>query len=671
MRSFDAGVGPLRRFSALATIACAFHLGTGCQNASVSETIVPDSFRKLSRAELNARATRAGLPFFWVDDVNRNGALEARELAVLWGTGADASEWLTDGKLTARFAEAYTALAKPAPQAKDPRMNAVQEELAQAVPTLVYTDFASASPEDQAFVQKAAEVAARVERVYMRQLGSLSYLPKLKDLDGPSRTLFFRNQSPWCLAPSMRGNPACNALPDKPPQVSELYPAAMQGSKDFCDTLSARDDAEQLLARFVAVREKDGQLRSVPYAEVFKPEMEAVADSLTELAALLSQDVDAALKKYILAAADAFRTNDWMKADRAWIDSFDSSTRWYLRIAPDVTFFSPCGRKSMFGMTLGRFDRRSRAWKRKLALIESKMEQSLAALAGPPYKARDVDFSVPDFVTVLLNAGDSRRPIGAYIGQSVPLRGPLVEAGLQRTLAFSNLYADPDSRAHLDATMRAHLCTDSIGRFSSTAKPRVIISAMHGATRGLGPTRSYMLNGRSPEAIFGGLNAAILEELKAISASMYFVQWLREKELIEPEVANEVFAFGLLWDMSHISRGVFQPDGRPIMHGHVTAAHVASWLESGALVWREDEMAANGQDKGCLSFVEDRMAAWVKSFVADVLRIKATGDVDGARALLKRYVEDGPQDLFKEIQKRTRRQPRASFVYAFRTGEQK
>ena len=81
--------------------------------------------------------------------------------------------------------------------------------------------------------------------------------------------------------------------------------------------------------------------------------------------------------------------------------------------------------------------------------VKNDLEQALAKLAGPPYKARQVSFHLPDFIDVVLNAGDSRSPHGATIGQSLPNFGAVANEGRGRTVAMTNFYTDPDSRATL------------------------------------------------------------------------------------------------------------------------------------------------------------------------------------------------------------------------------
>ncbi len=105
------------------------------------------------------------------------------------------------------------------------------------------------------------------------------------------------------------------------------------------------------------------------------------------------------------------------------------NSKWYLRIGPDEVYFEPCSWKAGFHVSFARINPDSLNWQNKLEPVKGDMEKALAALAGPPYKARDVKFKLPDFIDIVLNAGDSRPPLGATIGQSLPNWGQVANEG--------------------------------------------------------------------------------------------------------------------------------------------------------------------------------------------------------------------------------------------------
>ena len=100
------------------------------------------------------------------------------------------------------------------------------------------------------------------------------------------------------------------------------------------------------------------------------------------------------------------------------------------------------------------------------------MEKALAELAGAPYKAREVSFKLPDFVDIALNAGDSRPPSGATIGQSLPNFGPVANEGRGRTVAMTNFYTDPDSIEALEGHDRVALLQGLDGEVHDRSRSR-------------------------------------------------------------------------------------------------------------------------------------------------------------------------------------------------------
>ena len=113
----------------------------------------------------------------------------------------------------------------------------------------------------------------------------------------------------------------------------------------------------------------------------------------------------------------------------------------------DEVYYEPCALKAGFHVSFARINPGSVEWRDRLAPLKDKMEQALAKLAGKPYKARKVGFRLPDFIDIVVNAGDDRDAIGATIGQSLPNWGPVATEGRGRTVdeliaAFKMAWAD-------------------------------------------------------------------------------------------------------------------------------------------------------------------------------------------------------------------------------------
>ena len=460
------------------------------------------TYAAVPRLEFNRQAVVRNLPLFWVRDADADNTLDPDELAVTWGPGnASLGRYVKDGSFTPEFAAAYALIAQPVSldglaAAEKTRRQAVLEELGQGRPTLVRTTLTD--PRDVQLVGHLENTARIIERLFARQSGVYGLAARIPAGDTASSALFFRNQGPFCEAPKTENDPNCSALAPRPKNISGMYPAAIQADAGFCTALEKRADAVALL-RPVLDREQKrpggratgnpatDELVAVPYHVAYADDMKAVSNELRSAAALLAGDPsEAAFKAYLEAAAQAFLDGSWFKADVAWKAMTATNSKWYLRVAPDEVYAEPCSRKANFALTFARINQESLEWQRRLEPVKDDMEAALATLAGPPYKARQVGFALPDFIDIVLNAGDSRSALGATIGQSLPNWGPVAESG-GRTVAMTNLYTDPGQRSGVD---RADAFDHVQGHGGSRRPGPALHDDVDGAARGRAQPRT-------------------------------------------------------------------------------------------------------------------------------------------------------------------------------------
>lgn len=646
--------------------------GCGRDRAPTAAQNAAPQYKSIGRVDFNRRAADLFLPLFWRDDADANGILEPSELVVLTGYPRDdRSVWVdAAGGFTADFDKAYRQIVQPdVPRigaAEQTRHRLVIEELAQGRPTLVETDLSQASPAEKNLVGHLMNAARTIERIYARQKGVFGMDSDIPDTDRASLMLFHRNQSPFCEAPKTENEPACSALAVKPPRIVGLYPADIQSDPKFCEALAKAPNAAELMDHFSVVvhGEKPGTYRAVPYTQAYREEMESIAKDLEAAAAGLGDD-EAALKAYLLAAATSFRTNDWEPANAAWVAMNAQNSKWYVRIAPDEVYYEPCAWKAGFAMQLARINPESIDWQKKLDPMKRDMENTLAAMAGKPYRARDVNFKIPDFIDVVLNAGDQRNAHGATIGQSLPNWGPVAEKG-GRTVAMTNLYTDADSRAQQAELMSSMFCKATDALATTTPRETLIGSLLHEAAHNLGPSHEYKVNGKEDDVLFGGPLASTLEELKAQTSSMYLTDWLAGKGVFTDDEVRKIQLRNIAWGFGHISRGMYTADGTPRNYSQLAAMQLGAFMKAGAITWRPNELAANGKDQGCVEINFEALPAAVKSFETTVLRIKASGDKAGAEQLKAQFVDakDEFADVKAVIAERWLRAPKASFVYS-------
>jgi hypothetical protein len=637
-------------------------------------------FDRLTRSEFNRLAAETFLPLFWVDDSDHDAAVDANELVELWGMRRGRNDpWLVRGAFGPSFAPAYehmVAFGKDgldltkAPRTDWTRRQAVLEELKQGRPTLLHTVLTDSTPQEQAFVKQILKAADLIEGVYARQLGSAGLEDDIPEDDLASRALFARNQGPWCEAPATARDPDCQGVPSRPKHVFGVYPPKIQEDPGFCEVLAARPDAKTLLAPFSVVREgANGALEAVPYQDAYRVELAAVSRALQTAADVLGPE-EVALATYLRAAAQSMLDGLWEPADEAWAAMNVRNSKWYVRVGPDETYFEPCSRKAAFHLTFARINQDSLRWQDKLVPVRKDMEEALAKLAGKPYKARAVAFHLPDFIDIVLNAGEARSALGATVGQSLPNWGKVAAEGRGRTVAMTNIGTDVDSQASSRRKVESLFCEEAMEFYTTAPEPEIMSTVLHEAAHNLGPAHEYRVKGKTDDESFGGGLAATLEELKAQQAAAYLADWLAAKGIIDDGLRRQAHTGDVAWALGHVSQGMLTPEGRPKPYSQLAAIQVGWLLEAGALSWKPEAIAANNRDKGCLAFDLAKFPAAHEKLMAKVAGIKARGDRKGAEALVEKYVQapGAWADLREVVRQRLSREPRSSFVYAIELG---
>lgn len=626
----------------------------------------------MSREEFNRIAAELALPLFWIEDKNKDVVIDPSELAVYWGLdrAVKLEDFLAQGAFTKRFFDEYERMVrtKSAPPTDDPRRAAVKKELAQGRVTLVATDLSKASAEEKKLVASILRAAELVEALYAKQQGTTELSAKVPPDDPASKTLFFRGQGPKCEAPATQDDKNCGALlpADMPKgKISGLYPKELLEQPKFCDDLLKKPKTLRLADPFTTVVGSGKDLRARSYHETWPEETKAIAAEL-EAAAQALGTTEPALRAYLLAAAKAFVTDAWWPADEAWAKMDAKNSKFYLRIAPDEVYDEPCSTKALFHVSFGLVNQGSLAWQQKLDPLKTEMEGVIAALAGPPYTARKVEFKIPDFVDIAINAGDSRKASGATIGQSLPNFGPVANGGRGRTVAMTNFYTDPDSVQTAKDQADSLFCSDTMTKWSGEQAPQVMSTVLHEAAHNLGPAHQYKANGKIDRDAFGGPLASTLEELKAQTAALHFTEWLIDKKLITREEADRAHVRDVFWAFGHISRGMYTEDKHPKNYSQLAAIQVGALMKDGALAWKADARAANGRDAGCFSVDFAKMPASIKTLMGTVAQIKGKGDKAGAELLIKDYVDvtGEKKKILDVITERITRAPKASFVYS-------
>jgi hypothetical protein len=648
----------------LSLVACDRRESSGAPAASElpSGPAAPAPAPTISRAEFNRYALRLDQPLFWTNDANGDGVPNPGEVKTLLFYPTSASPDVAHG---IGVIQAYDPLLLPPGLSAEEiaRRKLVLEDLDQGALSLLYTDLRSGSATDKTFFRHMLAAAKSIDEIHATMRGVPALRGRLPADDLASRSLFRRDWGPRCAGAKTRKDPACTAIAGAPAAIEDEYPAELQTDKDFCAALQKRPDAKGVVTdHFGVVREKDGKLVSVPYTEAYAAPMQAIASELKAAAADETDPAEAPLRAYLEAAATSFTTNDWGPADEAWSRMNAQNSRFYLRVAPDEVLTDPCSLKAQFHLNLARIDQGSVKWQAKLTPLEDEMERTLAALVGPAYSARKVTFHLPDFIQVILNAGDDRQPVGATAGESLPNWGKVETEGRGRTVAMTNIGTDPDSRAVNRKRIDSLLDAESVKSWTDEDEPALLGTILHEATHNLGPTLTYAVKGKRGDVVFGGVLASMLEELKAETGAMFWLDWLARKGIVSPELQRQAYTAWLAWCLRHISVGVHsESEDQP--YAQLAAIQVGFLLDDGALAFDAATPAANGQDRGAFSVKFDKLPAGFERLMKAVATLKAKNDKAAADALVAKYV-DGPVVPQALVTERELRFPQTSYVYA-------
>lgn len=643
---------------ALSGIDCKLPLVFAFFAALVSgQAVAAERGPMIGRADFNRLAAAANVPLYWLTDDVNPGEVDPSELVAL-GVDGGLSKWVEGGQFTIDFLTVYMNLSEAR------RQEAVAKELNQGRPTLVSSDLTQLSADEKQLVRHILAAAKLTDELHRIQKGAAPFEKNLASMLPADQALFMRNNGPWCEAPATANDPFCNAVAAFPDQVAATYPADEKHDAAFCQKLNAQKNASKLVDPFTVVRHgKKGGYDAVSLVDAYGDKMSAVSAELNAAALVAKKIGEKAFANYLSAAAKSFKTNDWGPADMAWADMNALNSKYYLRIAADEVYWDICQQKAGFHTGFALIDKSSLELQNQLNPLRQKMEKAFSEVA-PAYKARTVKFQMPDFIQIIMNAGDARKGIGATIGQSLPNWGKVVEQGRGRTVVMTNLYQDPDSLAIARAKATELLAPDTMAWYTDEQRIALIDIILHEATHNLGPYSDYKIGGKRPGQIFGGPLATVMEELKAQIGSWFYVPMLVEAGVMTQDQARQMYTHSIVWSFGHLSQGLWESNGNPKPYSQLSAIIVGRLVEGGALEWVSVD-AADGSQKGLFNLNFDKIPEVIKVLTKDIVTAKATGNVEAAKAIVDPYVSGAKKALvhIEDIKARLSGYPRSSMVY--------
>ena len=476
--------------------------------------------------------------------------------------------------------------------------------------------------EERQVVNLLNQAGNLMSEIYLRQLFELN--PKVRaqiaGLDHPQRPLLLEKFDaffgPW--DPIEEDKPFFGNTPR--PDGAGFYPADLTKA-EFDAYLAANPaQAEALNSPYTVVRRQGDRLVAVPYSQEYRQWLEPAAQLLEQAAAITT---NASLKRFLTLRAQSFRTDDYYQSELAWMDL--AGTPIEVAIGPYEVYDDRLyGRKTAFEAFVTLKDpEESRAldvYKGLLRDMEANLPvpdhfknfqrgfESPIAVADQVHGGGD---NVPGVQTIAFNLPNDERVREAKGAKKVILRNVL-GAKYDRILKpMAPLIFVPDAAAHV------------------TQRYMFMETLFHELSHSLGPG-TIVVNGRKTtvDAELKELHTGI-EEAKADVMGAWNILYMMDRGVLpkaERDQIRATYVAGLFRAMRF---------GTNSAHGRGAAMQYGYLRDKGALVW----------DEGAQRFriEQAKIDGAIRDLVAGIVRLQATGDYAGTKALMERWAELDPQ----------------------------
>jgi len=504
-----------------------------------------------------------------------------------------------------------------------PDLPALQKKTARFAPTEMRVDLSALSDGDRKALAKLVEAGRVIDDLFLTQLwdGNHALYAELKKDTSPlgraRRRYFWINKSPW---DSLAENEAF--LPDVPANKlagSNFYPQDM--TKDeferWAATLPA-EEQERARGFFTVIRRgPDGKLSLVPYSQEYADGLKQAAEFLREAAGLTD---NATLRKFLVARADAFLSNDYYASDLAWMD-LDAPLD--VTIGPYETYSDNIfGYKAAFEAYINLRDDAETAKLKTFGRHLQEIENNLPI--DPKYRNPKIGASAPiRVVNEVFSAGDGNHGVqtAAY---NLPNDERVIQQKGSKRVMLKNVQEAkfqkvlvPISQRVLAPTARADVDFDSF--FTH------ILS--HELVHGLGP-QNITVNGRKTTVRHELKEVySAIEEAKADITGLFALQYLLDngkmpgvsKEEVEAS-KRRLYTTFLASSFRSMRFGINEA------HGRGMALQMSYLLDKGAFTVGPD---------GTFAVDFSKMDGAVRDLAHDLLILEATGDYAGAKKMLE------------------------------------
>jgi len=403
------------------------------------------------------------------------------------------------------------------------------------------------------------------------------------------------------------------------PLGANFYPEDIKKEEFEKWIIDHPDDEKEFRSEFTVIRRTEDGLIAIPYTEFYKDKLEKAATLLREAAEYADNET---LKNYLEKRATAFETNDYYESDMAWMDLKDHAIEVIIgpyEVYEDELF----NYKASFECFLTLVDPQET---KKLDIFASYLREMEDNLPIPDeHKNFDRGSDSPIVVVQeIFSAGDTKAGVQT-LAFNLPNDERVRKVKGSKKVMIKNLHEAKFNKLLYPIAQRV-MDKDQLqyvtfaGFFNHTL--------MHEMSHGIGPG-FITVDGRKTEVkIELKETYSKLEECKADILGMFNNILMIQKGVYPKEYEKE------LW--STFLAGIFRSVrfGIDAAHGAGNAIIYNYLLENGAYEYNEQT------NKVKVNY--DKIYDVLKDLANKVLMIQATGDYEGAKALIAEYAVDSP-----------------------------
>jgi len=482
------------------------------------------------------------------------------------------------------------------------------------------TSFLSA--EERQVVNLLNQAGNLMSEIYLRQLFQLNpeVRAQIVALNHPKRDLVLQKFDsffgPW--DPIEEDKPFFGNTPR--PDGAGFYPADLTKAEFEAYLASNPDQKEALTNPYTVVRRQGDRLIAIPYSVEYRQWLEPAAKLLEQAAAITTNP---SLKRFLTLRAQSFRTDDYYESELAWMDL--AGTPIEVAIGPYEVYDDRLfGRKTAFEAFVTLKDPKE---SQALDVYKGLLRDMEANLPVPEkYKNFQRGFESPIVVADQAHGGGDNVPGVQTIAFNLPNDERVREAkGAKKVILRNVLGAKYDQ---ILGPMAPLIFVPDNAR-DVTQRYMFQETLFHELAHSLGPG-TITVDGRKTtvDAELKELHTGI-EEAKADVMGAWNIMYMMDRGVLpkaERDQIRATYVAGLFRAMRF---------GTNSAHGRGAAMQYGYLRDKGALTW--DEAAQR------FRIDKSKIDGAIRDLVADIVRLQATGDYAGTKALMERWAELDPE----------------------------